>query len=117
MAVANRVMGGLPALGVRVRELPHERRELSVGVRPEDEMPVVGHDAPAEDANWRQGVGLDQHALERQEVLWLFEEPQAAVGTVEHVIDQSAGGIACLARHAGRIPASNDMFNYRSRPV
>jgi len=65
---------------------------------------VVGHQAPVQDADGDALVGQEQDLFEGQIVAVLLEQPQAAVGAVEHVIDDSAGGFTGESGHAERIP-------------
>lgn len=44
-------------------------------------------------------MGQLQNPLEGEEVIIIFEEPQAAVGAIQNVIDQAAGCISGRSRH------------------
>jgi hypothetical protein len=103
--VAHRIVGLLPALGVGQCQPSHERRQFAIAPRPEDQVPMIGHQAPAQHADRQTLVGLEQHPLEGLEVRVLLEQPQPAVGAVENVIDHPAGSDACLTRHNVFIPA------------
>ena len=89
----------LPSLRVREGQPAHEVGQLPLFSRPQHEVPVVGHQAPVQDADRHPLVRLDQDALEGDKVLVLLEQPQPAVGPVEHVIHQPAGDPSCDAGH------------------
>lgn len=40
--------GAVPGLGVALGQPAHEAAKIAIGMRPEHEMPVVGHQAPGE---------------------------------------------------------------------
>ena len=48
----------MPSLGVCVRQPLHEFLHLVIGLRPEDEMPVIGHQAIRQNADWHALVCL-----------------------------------------------------------
>ena len=45
MTVTHRMMMGMPALRMHERQPAHEAREIAVLVRPEHQMPMIGHQA------------------------------------------------------------------------
>ncbi len=68
MPVSYGPMRDPPTHGVRVRQPTEEVRDLTVGLRPDDEVPVVGQDAVRQDANRMSLMRLDHDALKRLEV-------------------------------------------------
>jgi hypothetical protein len=74
----------------------HPTAEVAVAVRPEDEMEMVGHEAPAEDSH-RQALasGLEQ-PQKGPEIFLLVKDFSARVAKVEHMIapigTDSSGG-------------------------
>lgn len=82
----------LPPLRVRQRQPAHELRELALLAWEEHQVPVIGHDAPVEDADRRALVRFDEHLLEGEEIIIFLEQTQAAVGAVQDVVDNSARG-------------------------
>ena len=58
-----RVMVSMPALRVRDGNPPQHLRELSIMPRPEEEMPVIRHQARGGDADAGLGVGLGENLL------------------------------------------------------
>jgi hypothetical protein len=57
------------ALRVGESEPAHEAGEFVISSRPEDEVPVVGHQAPVEDADGAALVGLEEYFFEGEEVV------------------------------------------------
>ncbi len=94
MAVPDGRVRVFPTLGVRQRQPLHERGQLAVLLRPEDQVPMIGHNAPVENADGHSAMRKEQHTFEREEIIVFFEQPQAAVGSIQDVIDQSAGGVS-----------------------
>src|SRR5262249_59952269 len=80
MSAADILIVGMPALRVREREPVHEVGQLAVGAWPQQEVPVIGHEAIAGEPHAGdvfQGLGED--ALERLEVARLLEDGRAAI--------------------------------------
>jgi hypothetical protein len=107
MPVSHGVVGVFPALGVGQRQPAKKAGQFPPPLWPEDHVQVVGHHDPVEDADRQPLVGQRQDFLEGEEILILLEQPQPAVGTVEHVIDQSSRGDAGNTRHPPRIRNGN----------
>lgn len=99
VAGARGVVMRVPALGVGVGQPLHEVTELAVGLRPQGQVPVVGHEAPGEDADGDALVGLGQNAFEGGVVLVFVEKGALADAPVENVVDQPGGSMARPARH------------------
>jgi len=75
---------------------------LVVFFRPDDEVPVGGHEAEGEDADGVALVSEDEDAEEGVVVGGFAEHGHAADGAVEDVVDQAAGSGAGETGH-GRI--------------
>src|SRR5580765_1712188 len=90
----------MPALGVRMRQPAQEGGQLPVRFGPEDEMPVIGHEAVGEDSGRVLLESLGEHALEGLVIAGLLEERQARDGTIEGVIDKASRSGAPVAWHA-----------------
>ena len=54
----------MPALGMSVREPAEKLRQLAVALGPEGEVPMIGHDAIAEQTNRLSLQGFDQDTFE-----------------------------------------------------
>ena len=57
--------------------------------RPQDQVPVVGHEAVRQDAHGHCFFRLGQHAQPRLEITGLVQESAVTVAAVEHMVDQS----------------------------
>ena len=99
MPLPDRPMRNAPPHRVDVGQPAEIGRHLIVTLRPDGEMPVIRQHALSEDADRVASVGLDHHALEGGEVGPLAEEAHPTDGAVEHMVDESAGGIACGSGH------------------
>jgi hypothetical protein len=90
VAGSGRVAVGVPALGVRHGEPAHERGEVAIGARPEQEMKVVGHHAIGQQPHVLTRDGLGEDSLECGVITVGLEEGQAGVAAVEGVVDEAA---------------------------
>ena len=98
MPIADGVVRDAPADGVGVGQPAEERRQLPISVRMDHEMPVVAHDAVAENADGMPLLGLGNEILESQKILVGTEHFHASGGAVENVVDEAA----CVSGH-GRV--------------
>ena len=89
MASSSRVLVGLPSLGGRHGEPMHERVEVAIGTRPEQEMEVVGHHAIGQPPHVITRDGLGDDSLECGVILVGFKESQAGIAAVESVVDEA----------------------------
>jgi hypothetical protein len=99
VAGADRPVRDLPARGVRQAQVSEEPRQLAVLARPGDEVPVVAHQTPAQQADGVSLHGKHQHVVERLEILRCAEQRDPAVGAVQHMIDVAARGDASDSWH------------------
>ena len=65
VARAARVMMSMPAHGVGEGQPAEKPGQFAIGLRPEHEMPVIGHHAVGQNSGWRVLVRLVQHTIER----------------------------------------------------
>ena len=63
------------------------------------EMPMVGHHAPVENADGHSPMRQKQHAFKREKILVFPEKPQAPIGAIQNMINQTAGSISSRSRH------------------
>ena len=105
MAAAGGMMLRVPAHGMGVGQPAQKGSQLALLFGPQDEVPMVGHDAIAEDADRVPFAGLVDDAEEGFVVAASFEEGQASDRPIEGVINKAAGGLASSAGH-GRIVLS-----------
>lgn len=85
----------LPAGGVGDCQPLHERRELFALLGPEHKVPMIGHQAISEDADWRFVERLAEDSLEGGVVVFVVKE-----GLLVHAPVQD------MKRHSGRRGAS-----------
>jgi hypothetical protein len=98
-AASSTVSGASPLHGVAGAESVHERRKRIIGLRPHDEVPVIGHDAVREDLNREMALRLDQYLEVRFVVLLMLEERDSLDRTVEDMKDQAAGELPRTSGH------------------
>ena len=115
MPMADGAVGVLPTLGVSQRETAHERGEFAVVSRPKNEVPMVGHEAPVEDAHGDALVGQEQDFFEGEIILIFFEESEASVGAIEDMVNQAGGGVSSGSRHESECYRVDDsMYTFAS---
>src|SRR5258706_5976663 len=89
----------VPAADVGDSEPLHEPTEVAVAARAQDQVPVVGHEAVAEQIDGHDREGFAKAFLEGGVVAGVVEELAAGVGAVEDVEDHAARGDAGGAGH------------------
>ena len=77
----------MPALGVREGQPTDERRQLAVGSRPDDQVPVVRHQTVGNQPRFKPRDSLLENRLERFVITVVLENRQAGVRAIEHVIN------------------------------
>src|SRR5687767_649000 len=82
---------GMTSLSMNERHEAHVVRQFAVLLRPEQQVPVVRHDAPAKNAYRDALLHFSQHTLESHVVAVVVEDPALAVGPIEHVVDEPSG--------------------------
>lgn len=114
-AVAMAVL--LPAARVGERQSLHERAEGVIALRPDDQVPMVGHEAVGEQLH--TGVLLKrfgENALERLVVGRFLEQRHAADTPIEDVVDVSARCQPSAAGHGHTIAGATARIK-RTCPV
>ena len=81
---------GQPTLGMGQGQPVQERRDLVIGLGPDDEVPMVGHQAVAQQAQGATLLGFNQHAQKGSVVTVLAEQGGTSVGPVQDVVDVAA---------------------------
>lgn len=103
VAAGGVVVMGVVAAGVGDADPANELAEGLVGFGPDDQMPVVGHEAVGEQVGGVECQGLAQQLFKGRVVGVFMEERHAAVAAVEGVIDQTGLDESWAARHGGGI--------------
>ena len=78
-----------PAHGVRVRQPPKKVRQLTILLRPDDKLPLVGQNTIRQNTDRLPRVRLNHDALKLLEVGNLAEHPHPADRSVQDVINES----------------------------
>ena len=99
MAGADGAVVRVPTHGVRVRQPAKKVGQVAIALGPEDEVPVIGHEAVAENADRELGVGFIDNAQERLVVAVLLEERQPGDGSIQGVVDVAARRMASSSWH------------------
>ena len=97
---AERAMRMVPAHRVRHGQPMHEPRKVAIGLRPEDKMPVVWHQAKCQQPHRRQHAGTQQEVLEGRIVGGVMKDRRSTDGAVEHVADRAERVHAFMSWHA-----------------
>src|SRR5712671_3101445 len=103
MAAPQGMIMGMPAHGMSVREPLREGREFSLLLRPNDKVPMIGHQAIGEQPGRMRLQRLAEHALKGIVVAILLEQRQARNGSVENVIDVTSRRCTSNTGHAPTI--------------
>ncbi len=89
----------LPACYVRHRQSPHESPQVTVGLWPEHEVPLIGHNAVVADPHRRLIQCLVKYVFKCLVVRSLIKQPLAADATLHHMEDHVPGGYSTRSRH------------------
>jgi hypothetical protein len=89
MPFAGRVMVGVVSLSVSERQPLGELGHLTINLRSNDKMPMVGHQTVTEQIDLELCYRVDKNKFERLEVCFLFEDGRSAIGAVQHMVDRS----------------------------
>src|SRR5437899_8740067 len=90
--------------------------QRSVVLRPKNEVPVVGHDAPGEQTHRRLLRRLAEHFFERREIARLGEDGKTPDAAIERVVDETTQVAAEAARHANRMRAASPAVKRKRAP-
>ena len=87
---AGRMPVGVPALRMGQRQPADESRQVAVLARPNDQMPMIRHDAVSEQPHRNSVERFVKHPFERFEIAVLLEQWQTLIGPIEGVINVAA---------------------------
>lgn len=98
-ACSRGVVMGMPTLGMRDGDPAEDFRKFPVQPGPEEEMPMIRHEAIGGNADLGLGVGLGENLFKGGVVSGFLEERESSDPTIQDVIGKVAGGKAWTARH------------------
>ncbi len=93
------LMLDMPALRMGHGDPAEDFRELSILAWPEEEVPVIGHEAIGGDANAKGSVGFRQNGLKGHVIGRGFKQWESAHPTVQNMIGEVAGSKARTTWH------------------
>ncbi len=98
-ARAGGLVRDMPPLRMGHGDPAEDFRELSILPRPQEKVPVSGHEAIGGDTDAKCGMGFGQNGFEGGVVRWGFKQRQSAYTAVQDVIGKVAGGKTGTAWH------------------
>ena len=101
-----------PALRVGACQPMHETREAVVGFGPDDEVPVIRHDAVGEDSHPEAHGCLGDESEEVTVIVGRMEDDRVLDGAVENVKDESSRRAARASGH--RLLPSRHVFDLQA---
>jgi hypothetical protein len=115
---AGAVMMRMPALRVRDRDPAQYLGEFAIMPRPEEEMPMIGHEAISCDANLGLSVGLGENSLKRRVVRRLLEQRESADTPIQDMIGEIPSSEARPAWHGWACIETSILLSRKdSRPL
>src|SRR5688572_1088301 len=117
MAGARRVIMGMPTHGVRVCQPAEKIGQLMVGLRSQYEMPMIGHHAIREDADWDALVGFLENTLEGFIVGVFLEQRQPRHRPIQGMVHVPSRRISRTARHRLKLPKATTASRFELRPL
>ena len=78
---------------------------------PDDEVPVVFHEAPVDDAEGEFCRGVDHDAFESGVIAVAAKQGDASCGAIEDVVEESRADGARVAWHGGHSNPSHDALS------
>ena len=104
-AGAGGVMMGVPTLGVGHGQQPHELAQLIVLARPQHQVPVIGHQAVAEDSHRDRKTGAFDDPLHGQVIGIVFKQSPATHRPVQHMIKHPSARGSQSSGHKTSLPS------------
>ena len=88
---------------VRHTDPTHEWPQRFIRPRPQNQMPVIGHQTIGQQVNRISLKPLTEHFHEREEIFVLVEQLHSPIAAVENVVNQPRFIRSKCSWHAGRI--------------
>jgi hypothetical protein len=92
---------------------PQHLRELPITSRPEQEVPVIRHQAIGGDAYPGLVVGFSENLLKRSVVSWLLKQRESSDTTVQDMIGEVSSSEARAAWHVPSLPKLHELVKKR----
>ena len=108
---AARVMLGMPAHGVGVCQPAEKPGQFAIGLRPEHEMPVIGHHAVRQESYRRSLLSFLQRTHEGSIGLRVFEHSQSTNAAIQNVKNDTSAPVKASPWHSQ--PLFNSLANQR----
>jgi hypothetical protein len=99
VAGSDGMMMQIPATPMRCGQLLHETPQVTILQRPQDQMPVIRHEAIAQNTHKNFGLSFCQVFFERGRVRNISENPIPGISTVEYVKKHSPQRLTCCSWH------------------
>ncbi len=87
MPLPGSLVMSMPTLRVGLSEPTNERGKFTIFPGPDNQMPMIRHQAPAEQSRRRSSDRLEHYFFKREIIRFLAKQRLAAVGAVDYVID------------------------------
>jgi len=107
----------VPSPHVRGGQPLHEPAQFAVLSRPQQQVPVVSHQAVCQQPDRDLFQRRFQHAFEGSVVAFVVEQVAPVVAAVETVEDDATGGDSGLPRHDQTLPRDTDSVNICHYPL
>ena len=86
-------------MAVSEREPTKKFGHLAVFLRPQDHVPVIGHQTVSQQSDWGSAHRCDHNPLERGVIFGLVKKLVAPVGAIKSVVNYFTGSNARSSRH------------------
>lgn len=87
MADSDGSVGGMVSLCVCESHPAHKVRQVSVAMRPQEQVPVVAHNTISAKPHSEQRRTIGQDFLKGQKVVFIAKNPQTSIGTIEYMVN------------------------------
>jgi len=103
-------------LGVGHEQPSHPAAQIAIGMRPDHQVEVVGHQAVSQEIQGQAGGGI-RHGLDESVVLGgLMDHGLAAIAAIENVIPHAGDGGSCGPWDDRILPQGSRQPQYSFRP-
>ena len=114
---AGAMMMRMPPLGMRDRDPAEHLGEFAIMPRPQEEVPMIRHEAIGRDANLGLNVGLSENFLKRSIVRRLLEQLESVDTAIQDMIGEVPGCKARPAWHGGACTETSIFMSRKRLPT